>query len=109
MVVKCAQTSKLHSVKIKDLSRGDCEPLTKKDLTKGSNLIIEMKGKLYPVKFMHFRDNKDRPAGGKGKVPKSSKENDGKKSASMQRKRQLEMEEEEEDVGQLRDKTNVPA
>jgi len=66
-----------------------------------------MKGKSYPVQFMHFRDNKDRPAGGKGKVPKSSKENDGKKSASTQRKRQLEMEG-EEDLGQLRDKTNVP-
>lgn len=49
-----------------------------------------MKGKSYPVQFMHFRDNKDRPAGGKGKVPKSSKENDGKKLASTQRKRQLE-------------------
>jgi len=60
-----------------------------------------MKGKSYPVQFMHFRDNKDRPAGGKGKVPKSSKENDGKKSDSMQRNdgKKISLDAEEEAAG----------
>lgn len=93
VVVKCSQTSKCHNTKLKDLSREDGEPLSKKDLTKGSNLILEMRGKSYAVQFMYK---------GKGKVQKGSRENDSKKT---ERKRQLEV---EEDVGQLRDTTNVP-
>ena len=53
VVVKCSQTSKCHNTKLKDLSREDGEPLSKKDLTKGSNLILEMKGKSYAVQFMY--------------------------------------------------------
>ena len=55
-VVKCSQTGKLHQVKIKDLSREDCEPLTKEDLVKGSELMLEIKGKIYPVQFHHMKD-----------------------------------------------------
>lgn len=93
-MVKCSQTSKLHNTKLKDLSREDGEPLSKTDLKKGSKLILEIKGKSYPVQFMYK---------GKGKTPKGSRENDLKKT---ERKRHLE--EEEEDVGRLRDTTNVP-
>ena len=64
MVVQCAQIGKLHNTKLSNLSRKDSEPFTKKDLTKGSNLIIDMNGKSYPVQFMHIQD--------KGKVPKTS-------------------------------------
>ena len=56
VVVKCSQTGKLHQVKIKDLSREDCEPLTKEDLVKGSELMLEIKGKIYPVQFHHMKD-----------------------------------------------------
>ena len=71
--------------------------------------MVEMKGKPYPVQFMHFKDksstsNNSKHVGKQGKVTKSSRENgDGK--GLVERKRQLEL---EEDIGQLRDKTNVP-
>ena len=52
----CRETGKLHQVKLKDLSREDCESLTKDDLVKGSELIVGMKGKLYPVQFVQFKD-----------------------------------------------------
>lgn len=55
MVVKCSQTSKLHYVKLRDLSREDLEPVTMKYLTKGAKTMLDMKGKVYPVQFMHFK------------------------------------------------------
>lgn len=54
--MKCSQTGKLHQVKLKDLSREDCEPLIKDDLVKGSELMAEMKGEVYPVQFVQFKD-----------------------------------------------------
>ena len=93
--MKCSQTGKLHTVKLRDLSREDCEPLTKSDLTKGSDLMMKMKGKLYPVKFAQFKDNNKSSNG-------RSKEKASEKAA---KKRHL-VDEEEED-GKLRDKTNV--
>ena len=56
IVVKCSQTGKLHQVKLKDLSREDCESLTKDDLVKGTKLMAKMKGKVYPVQFVQFKD-----------------------------------------------------
>ena len=54
-MVKCSQTSKLHSVKLRDLSREDLEPVTIKYLSKGAKLMLDLKGKTYPVQFMHFK------------------------------------------------------
>ena len=101
VIVKCAQTSKMHCVKLKDLSREDCRSLTKKDLRKGASLIVEMKGKCYPVQFVHFKDKNS--SSDKRKVVKSSHEN-GERKSVVERKRQLQL---DEDAGQLRDKTNV--
>ena len=55
VIVRCAQTGKQHFAKVKDLSREDCSPLTKKDLTRGTNLMLDYKGKSYPVTFIQFK------------------------------------------------------
>lgn len=56
-MVKCSQTSKLHSVRLKELSREDMAPVTNKYLTKGAKLMLAWKGKEYPVQFMHYKGN----------------------------------------------------
>ena len=50
----CPQTGKTHTVKIGKLSREDGDPLTDNDLFKGSLLILDYKGKSYPVEFKEF-------------------------------------------------------
>ena len=112
-VVKCSQTGKSHTVKLRDLSREDCEPLTTRDCARGSDLMVDIKGKVYPVKFIQFKDVAKSAAGNQktnGKSKGKSDENSektvpGKKEKST-RKRPLEVEEEE--CGRIRDKTNVP-
>lgn len=47
--VKCNQSGKLFNVKVEVLSREDMEPLGETDLYKGSQLLMEMKKKSYPV------------------------------------------------------------
>lgn len=98
--MKCAQTSKLHNIKSRylDLSRSDnTKPLTMKDSESGSSLTIDIEGKSYPVMFMYCR---------KGKGQKRSQENTAKRVVTTARKRQLE--EGEEDAGQLQGSTSVP-
>lgn len=54
-VVKCCQTNKKHKAKLSDLQREDGEQLTVEYLTKGSNLMLQIRGKHYPVQFMNFQ------------------------------------------------------
>ena len=51
-VVKCAQTGKyIINLKVKDLSREDGSlPILKK----GTEVLAEVKGKMYPVEFIDF-------------------------------------------------------
>ena len=86
VVMKCSQTGKLHTVKLRDLSREDREPLAKSDLVKGSDLMVEMKGKLYPVKIAQFKDSMSMSSNGKSK--KKSGENSEKASEKSVKKRQ---------------------
>ncbi len=53
--MECAQTGKQHAVKVRDLSREDCGPLTKRDTIKGARLMLDCKGKTYPVTFLQFK------------------------------------------------------
>ena len=52
--MKCSQTGKVLSVKVRDLSREDGESFQESDFTRGANLILEYKGKLYPVRFLTY-------------------------------------------------------
>ena len=52
--MKCCQTGKQYNVKVKDLSRDDGEPMTSGDLAKGSTLVMDYRGKSYPVQFTRF-------------------------------------------------------
>lgn len=111
VVVKCPQTGKLHQVKLKDLSREDCESLTKDDLVKGSELMVEMKGKIYPVQFVQFKDkanaSNNQKSDGKNKVrcdENLQKATPCRKEKSSSRKRPPESEDKREG---LHDKTNV--
>lgn len=47
--VKCNQTGKLFRVKVTTLSRNDDDDLTMDDLVEGSQLLLTMSGKSYPV------------------------------------------------------------
>lgn len=111
VVVKCSQTGKLHQVKLKDLSWEDCESLTKEDLVKGSELMVEMKGKIYPVQFVQFKYKSgvsNQKSTGKSKVTSDKyvqKETNTGKENSYSRKRVPDTDKEES--GELRDKTNV--
>ena len=53
--MQCCQTGKEHIVKIKDLSKEDAGPLIPQDFISGSTLVLNFKGKLYPVKFLKFK------------------------------------------------------
>lgn len=52
--MNCPQTGKHHTVKAGKLSREDAEPLTNDDLFEGALLILDFKGKSYPVEFIEF-------------------------------------------------------
>ena len=52
--MKCAQLGTRLSVKMKDLTSENLEPLKKSDLRKGTSLIADYKGKSYPVIFEAF-------------------------------------------------------
>ena len=66
--------------------------------------MVDIKGKLYPVKFAQFKDTKS--TGSSGKSKGKFGENGGKASEKSVKKRPMEVEEEE--TGKLRDQTNVP-
>jgi hypothetical protein len=51
-LVKCAQTGKQLTVKVKDLAREDGEAFRESDFTNGASLMLERKGKSYPVRFL---------------------------------------------------------
>ena len=53
--MQCSQTGKQHCVKLCNLSREDLEPLTRGDLIKGVSLIMDYKGKPYPVQFFSYK------------------------------------------------------
>lgn len=55
VVVKCNQNGKESVVKTKDLSNHNNGPLSKGDLTKGSQLLLNYKGKSYPVTFVSLK------------------------------------------------------
>ena len=55
MVVKCNQNGKESSVKIKDLFKDYDTPLTRKDLVKGAQLMLNYKEKMYPVTFLRCK------------------------------------------------------
>lgn len=52
VVVRCSQNGKIHTVKAKDLSREDDEPLG--DLLFGEDLILQYRGRPYSVKFVKY-------------------------------------------------------
>ena len=54
VLVKCSQTGKKIKAKGGNLSRKDSKPLTAKDLSKGSNLLVEVNGTSYPMTFVEF-------------------------------------------------------
>ena len=49
--VKCNQTGKLFSVKVSTLCREDGDPLRKKDLVEGTQLVMTLNKKPYTVTF----------------------------------------------------------
>ncbi len=55
VVVICSQNGKMHTLKIKDLSREDEEPLG--DLVYGDDVIMQYRGKPYAVKFVKYNGN----------------------------------------------------
>lgn len=51
----CCQTGKHHkNIKLTKISREDSEPLSAKDLFKGSSLLLELNRKSYAVEFIQF-------------------------------------------------------
>lgn len=52
VIVKCQQTGKKLTVKVKDLS---CEDGSVPVLVEGAEVLAEVKGKPYPVKFIEFQ------------------------------------------------------
>ncbi len=54
-MVQCSQTGKQHNVKVKDLSRDDLEPLISEDLVVNKPLILQYKGKPWPVTFLRYK------------------------------------------------------
>lgn len=55
VVLKCCQNGKTLSAEVKDLSREDCLPLSTEDFKRGAQLLVEHKGKFYPVEFISFK------------------------------------------------------
>ena len=102
--MKCSQTGKLHQVKLKDLSREDCEPLTKEDLVKGSELMVEMKGKVYPVQFLQMKEKSG--SSEKARCDENVSETSGRDKASRKEKSSSRKRAADSDGG-LCDTTNV--
>ena len=54
-MLKCCQIGKPLSAEVKDLSREDGLPLTSdRDFQPGVQLLVEHKGKVYPVEFISY-------------------------------------------------------
>lgn len=58
VVVQCSQMGKQHTVKVKDLSREDNLPLSHDDLEPKMSLILQYKGKPWPVSFVKYKGKK---------------------------------------------------
>ena len=52
VTVKCCQTGKTYTVKVTKLSKENMEPLTEEDLSHGSSLLMDYKGKSYEVQVV---------------------------------------------------------
>lgn len=50
--MKCSQTGKYYTIKVKNLTRVNGDSLTTEDFKKGTNLIMEYKGKPYPAEYV---------------------------------------------------------
>ena len=57
VVLKCSQNGKLLTAQVKDISREDSLPLSASDLMPGASLLVEHKGKFYPVQFVRYKGN----------------------------------------------------
>ena len=55
--MKCSQTNKKYTIKVKDLTTETSDPLTDRDLTKNTKLVMTYRGKPYPVQFLQFKGN----------------------------------------------------
>ena len=55
IIVQCCQTGKKLNVRVKDVTTEDCQSLTESDFVSGANLILNHKGKSYPVQFVEFK------------------------------------------------------
>lgn len=96
-------------MKLKELSREDCEPLTKEDLVKGSELMLEMKGKVYPVQFLQIKDKastSNNSSNKKARCDENVSETPSRAKAARKEKSNLRKRPAESDGG-LRDTTNV--
>lgn len=49
--VKCNQTGKVYKVKTTSLLKENADPLSKEDLVEGTQLLLTMHNKSYPVTF----------------------------------------------------------
>jgi hypothetical protein len=82
IIVKCNQSGKIYTVKVNVLSRADMEPLTEEDLIKGSQLLMDMRKRSYPVTVEkvekqpllvpNVRDNKATPKAKKNNMSKET-------------------------------------
>ena len=54
VIVQCSQTGRKHQVKLRDLTKEDGE-ISSADFVRGSAMIMNFKGKPYPVKFLQFK------------------------------------------------------
>ena len=51
------QNGKVHTAQVKDISKEDGSPLSSVDFKPGASLLVEHKGKFYPVEFVQFKGN----------------------------------------------------
>ncbi len=52
MIVRCAQSGMYILAKVCDLSNPEGDPLSKHQLVAGASLLVDEKGKSYPVTFI---------------------------------------------------------
>ena len=52
MIVRCEQFGKCIPAKVCELSNSDGDPVSKHELVAGASLLLDVKGKSYPVSFI---------------------------------------------------------
>ena len=57
VLLKCSQNGKVLTAQVKDISKEDGSPLSSVDFKPGASLLVEHKGKFYPVEFVRFKGN----------------------------------------------------